>query len=444
MSSIGIAFFIFWSLIALGLYATNRDLLSPAKLFHVQALVFFLSLYIGPEEPSVYFMYCIILLLTAAFGFVEALSLASAPPRPWSTNIAAPPEKIRIAIFAIWILTAVPVMAQLYLFAIFGGVTQYLASLTLRVREFSGLGPLLTVIKILAVLNIVYFGLVLAGGRKTPLRWGLFIAHLILTTGIGLLSGSRGSTLMNFLLMAMMVNYQRKPIRLYSFAILGTVLVLAGVFIGVARNKVNYAELFSTGSIGTKLGTSFHQDITTQIRSDGTTNTGLYSIRLVLAQGVPNPRLGATFMTVVTNFVPRAWWPDKPKPGGVVLTEEYTKNAWNGLSNLSTGLFVEAMLNFGIIAGLFIGAAGFCLLFYLVLRSYLRLQYSTDNRNTFNFVAGLIIYCYSVQLFSGLLVAEFTNSLVPYLVQLFTLAGILLFIRLVNAHVPSSYKSASS
>jgi hypothetical protein len=56
MANIGMAIFAVWLTIGLGLYLTNSDLLSPAKLLHVRALVFFLALYFGPDQLSVYLL----------------------------------------------------------------------------------------------------------------------------------------------------------------------------------------------------------------------------------------------------------------------------------------------------------------------------------------------------------------------------------------------------
>jgi hypothetical protein len=439
MSNIGIALFTLWSLIALGLYVTNRDLFSPAKLLHVQALVFCLSLYIGPEMTTVYLMYFCILLLTCVFGLWEALNNLNGVARSWTINPPMDAGRARFLCLVLWLLTAIPVLAQVYMFSLFGGIAGYLGHLLFRVRDFSGLGPITTTIKTLPVLNLVYFGILLVRVKPGLISWGMFCALLFLTIAIGLLSGSRGGTLMNLLLMGVIYNYIRKPVRASSFALLGIALMSAGLFLGIARNKVNYVDFFETGQVGNRLSASLGKDLRSEIRDDGSFNTGLYGIRLVLEQGVPDPKFGETFLTAITNMIPRDIWPDKPRTGGVVLTEEYTGNEWFGLSNLSTGIYPESMLNFGIIGGLVFGTIFYSAIFAAVLKVYVGIMKMRTNRNTLVLVGKVIAYTYFVQMFAALLVSEFTNDVVAFILQLVVLALILFVINIAEVHRPSNY-----
>jgi oligosaccharide repeat unit polymerase len=65
---------------------------------------------------------------------------------------------------------------------------------------------------------------------------------------------------------------------------------------------------------------------------------------------------GATYMAGVTNFVPRRFWPDKPFGGGPTLTNMIRPGTFaignRHNTSLTTGMLVEARMNFGI-AGMF-------------------------------------------------------------------------------------------
>ena len=75
---------------------------------------------------------------------------------------------------------------------------------------------------------------------------------------------------------------------------------------------------------------------------------------------------GMTYLTAITNLVPRSIWPSKPDPGGVVFTRDYTNGMYDEFNQYSTGLFPEAIINFGMIGGFIFGSL---LLFILTIGS---------------------------------------------------------------------------
>lgn len=77
---------------------------------------------------------------------------------------------------------------------------------------------------------------------------------------------------------------------------------------------------------------------------------------LWLAQNPFEPQYGITYVAAITNFIPRSIWPEKPLGAGprirnIIYPGSYVVGQ-AGNSSITTGLYTEAYLNFGII-GLF-------------------------------------------------------------------------------------------
>ena len=58
--------------------------------------------------------------------------------------------------------------------------------------------------------------------------------------------------------------------------------------------------------------------------------------------------LGKTYVSAITNLVPRSIWPDKFDTGGIEFNEYYLNDKYEGLSYISPSLFGELVLNFGL------------------------------------------------------------------------------------------------
>jgi hypothetical protein len=151
-------------------------------------------------------------------------------------------------------------------------------------------------------------------------------------------------------------------------------------------------------------------------QSISTSQYGLVPLELVLASD-HEPRLhyGLTFLTALTNLVPRSIWPEKPDTGGVVLTKIYTGDAWQGGTNLSTGILTEGMLNFGIALGLLFGIVSLLAALVLVEYWYVRLLRQRMNAIGGKGMVQLVIYIVVMRSVIGLLFAEFTNTAVGLL-----------------------------
>lgn len=121
---------------------------------------------------------------------------------------------------------------------------------------------------------------------------------------------------------------------------------------------------------------------------------------------------GATYVAGVTNFVPRSIWPEKPLGAGPKLKNTIYPGSYvvgeRGNSSLTTGLFNELQMNFGIL-GILIGG----LLYGIFLNKIgvLSLQVS----NPINFV----IVQYTLTIFSSAFIyAEFLGFLARFIITL--------------------------
>jgi oligosaccharide repeat unit polymerase len=89
-------------------------------------------------------------------------------------------------------------------------------------------------------------------------------------------------------------------------------------------------------------------------------------------------QFGATYLSGFTNFIPRSIWPDKPLGSGPVLKNMISPGSYvvgrKGNSSVTTGLFTESLMNFGLI-----GMTPFSLLYGLFIKFfYLKLMKSKN------------------------------------------------------------------
>jgi hypothetical protein len=330
-----------------------------------------------------------------------------------------------------WAISAPALVAQAALILNFGGLVGYLNVLALRVVEFRGLGWLTSIIQTYAVVDLLYFAWLASRARR---RWpdiALYLGHLLLFVALALLSGSRGSLLVNFVLMAIVFHYLVRRLTLgFLLGLAGSALLVASV-LEVAREGVAFGDeglvtgLSQTGGGERSLGFAW-------------ASYGTLPLRLVLEGEVVRSHLGMTYATWITNAVPRAFWPDKPDTGGVVLTKEYTGDAWGGSSHLSTGILPEAIINFGQDAGLALGAFQLLLLLVAVLGLYARLKRRLADGGPYLFVS-VVRFAYVSWALTALLVGEFTNVMLTLTVQLLALWLMEVMLRMLRLVDPRAW-----
>jgi hypothetical protein len=149
---------------------------------------------------------------------------------------------------------------------------------------------------------------------------------------------------------------------------------------------------------------------------------GTYPIEQIYLNHQQNtPSFGLTYVTAITNLVPRKLWPSKPDPGGVVFTRDYTKGLYDEFNQYSTGVFPEAMINFGIIGGFLFGIIFF---FFLLITStyvFYRFVLNRIQLKKRNHIFLLVFYSYFFMSLPVLTTAEFTNVVTSLLIKIISL-----------------------
>lgn len=397
-------------------FRVNRDPLSPAKFYLTVLFVFFADVYISPYPPTIYVTY----LGLQSLGFL-AICLEHAVRK---TTTQRPPSFGRFitsrvyfrAVVLVWILSLIPIAAQLYFFYLAGGLEQYVNSIGLRVVQWRGMGPLRVLVSLMPLLNVLYFAATILNRERLYLAWLLYLSHLCIMVAFGLLSGSRTSLLYVFVLLALVYHYLRRRLSARFVASFAAALLAIALVMGVARTGHQW-----TGE-GLRTG---YDHITDQFaKSYGNFRYGLISLELVYERGPDELQYGLTYATVITNFIPRAWWPGKPDTGGVVLTKDYTGDRWQGASNLAPGALAEGILNFGglgVLVGFGVLTAAVWLNFALYRKVIIARSRSEARAVWLTITYGLVVIATT-----NLLWGEFTSLTIGLITKVIPVMGIYL------------------
>lgn len=410
-SAAGIALIVLWLAAALLACVVVRDLFSPDKLLLVACGLFFADIFFAPFSAPVYVAYALLLVACMAgiASFARQAPEVARLPRARPPAAQVPGTSGRHHLF-FWMLSLPALWAQATMISIFGGITEYINVLALRVVEFQGYGWLTSIIQSFSVINLIYFAWLVTGPRRGRPHLLPYLVHLLIFMLLALLTGSRGALLVNFVLMVMVWHHAVRAVKLRTLLAVAVCALLAASVLEVAREGV------AVGDEGLITGISEEREPTNKL-SFQWASYGTIPLELVLDAPFVNQHYGLTYFTALTNFVPRGIWPGKPDTGGTILTREYTGDAWGGTSYLSTGILPEAVINFGPSAGLVFGALQMALLMGWLLRYYARskrrLAAPGDQRLT-----SAVRLAYVSWGFMALVVGEFTNIVITLLIQL--------------------------
>ena len=310
---------------------TQRDLLSPGKFYLLTATVFFSGIFVEPTTVEIYAAY-ISILLVAAFALVlDAQNGAAEKGGSGHSH-----NRSRGSIVVVWALSAAAVGAQLVLIARFGGIGGYINNIGLRLVEMRGVGHFRVIISMMSFLNAYYLSIMFSR-RTRRYQWIFYGVHLLLALLLALLSGSRGAVVWLLIYAGGIYHFQVRRLSISRAAAMVGAVIVIGIVLGIARQGYSWSDKGLRTGFATAGG---------EVQA-GFLRYGLIPLELVFQRPPRDPQYGLTFAAAITNFVPRSIWPEKPSTGGVVLTEDYTGNAWGGSSYLSTGLIAEGVVNFG-------------------------------------------------------------------------------------------------
>ena len=415
--------FVFLVIAGIVAVSSNPDVFSPAKIylfmfavFHSGALFTDLNLLAG-------IMIFVVLSVGFLIAFAEGQMVQSMPPmrKRWRfTDPGNTPDFTK----AIWLFSVPSLLAQLFMIQQFGGITGYVDSVSTRVLDWAGYGWARTLINLFTPFNLVYFALGLQT-RRDRRWWVLYTLHFLIVLLLGALSGSRSGVLTVFAIQLMIFHYLRTPVKGQAAGALAASLLVGSFVLGVLRNGVKFEDG------GIVFGT-----FSTQSQSSLTSfNSGVEAIRVISEAPFMPLAHGSTFFSILTNAIPRAFWPDKPDPGGVFFTKSYTGDAWLGYSNLSPTFLGEFLINFGW-AG---GVAGFALVYPLILlgvvRKYRARRMALQQMLTPVMAIDTVLYLSLAWTMIALMVGEATNVIVNFVFsQLIPIAMVRGYVAWVERH----------
>jgi oligosaccharide repeat unit polymerase len=308
-----------------------------------------------------------------------------------------------VTIVVFWVCTIPGVISQAYLIFLAGGLLEYAAAISRRVVEYQGLGWARLLVSTIFSINIVYYAYGVL--TRMPRTWWLFYyVHFAILIAFAAVSGSRSALLNIFLAQMLVWHYGRRAIKLKFAAVTALVLIGFAIVLGAVREttKIEQGEVISTA-----------EDAAVVFRHFSVFSYGVAPIDMLIRSDLRQLQYGSTFLTLITNIIPRPIWPEKPDTGGVFFTKIYANNAWDGLSNMTPTFLGEWVINFGWgIGGLFF-VISYSALFFYVIRLNSKI-FSSVNRSVEMRSVFIAKYIFIVLAACALLVGEVTNVILGF------------------------------
>ncbi len=350
-----IVLLVFWCYLFGVSFYRNKDLFSPSKIYLVIIFTFFGEIFWDKAYDLSVQLSVLVLLGLNIFVILKERALSV-----MSYRIALSDKVWNKIVRRIWILSLIPIFAQLYMIQKMGGLSGFVSSIGGRVVVWEGLGVVILLTKLINVLNYLYFIFLVCKKNKRKINILSYAIHLTVFIAIALLSGSRSNLLWNFVFMIIFYNYAVSRISIKMASIGFSAILLVAMVLAIARNGYRIED----GVLATGLHKQEHSLNLSNF------HYGLEPIEKVIQKEyISNPHFGRTYVTAVTNLIPRTIWPSKPSSGGVIITREYFGDPYGGYSNYTTGLLPEGIINFGYFAGVVFSVL-MMIVFLYVLFSY--------------------------------------------------------------------------
>jgi hypothetical protein len=378
-------------------FLTNRDMFSPGKFYLISFMMFYAGALASPDEYELWLLMLLVLLIGVATVCLEAGAALQIPREAQLPQRSSSGE--RNVAFWIWVASLPAIAAQVYIVHHFDGLEGYINIIGDRVIEMRGLGWAKTLTATIVILDLMYFGIGLTR-RRSKSWWMLWGLHLLVVLGMGALSGSRGSILTVFPLLLFSYHYLRKPVKIVYALPIGLVLVGCAIAIGIIRQGLRLDE----GTVSTGFD-SYDQALSLSIF-----NYGVLPLKILLFASDLQLAGGTTLISVLTNPIPRDFWPDKPDTGGVFFTKVYTGDAWDGASNLTPTFLGEGVINFGWLGGLVFFIAASLALMWWVVRYYKQMQSRVAGGSDAGVAIEVVVYGLVMWAAVALMVGEVTNT----------------------------------
>lgn len=344
----------------------NSEIFTPSKFYFLFLFLYFFDIFVSPQIFAVYIIYLVYIFLGIILILIEQklignfkfhIDILRNLKKPTLLN----PNPIFIALL---FLTLIPLLSQLYMISLAGGLQAYFISMKLRVISWSGLGYIYIFRDLLPIINLFFFSVLLMFKFKGKKIWTIiYIIHLILTLSIGGMTGSRSAMLNTIVFNIVAFHFITKEVRKRSILFFSISLLIFSAILYNARQQVNYDD----GSLNL-LNKDF--SLVDSLKDRSTSVYGIIPLNIIYKKEYKNFNYGSTYLTTITNYIPKFIWPSKPSSSGILLTKFYYGGLYEGSTNFSTGFITEGIMNFGYVLGPFIGSFFFITLCFFVLIFY--------------------------------------------------------------------------
>jgi len=426
MNEFVLILYFFLILILIYSFLSLKDPASPQIIFSVKLGVYFSSLIFLDYRLEVYLIFILILLIIFFISFIYSLKINKFNT---NTNYTEIKKNLTIPTEIFWLMSLPSVIVLHYLINEFGGYSQFFEpggffeASKFRGKFFAGLGVIKTLISTFYVVHLYYFSYIInLNYKKYKITYILFGFHFLIFLFLATISFSRGTLLGMFVLMGLIYHYERKRINTFMIVAGLSSLMFIALVLGVVRETVT----FSNGDFS----------LNYELKQDGLKKTpiiyGTFPLQTMLDAEKIDKQYGLTYLSGITIFVPRSIWPNKLDTGGVIFTKNYT-NLYDEFSDFTTGMFPEAMINFGVIFGIIFASLQLILLIYWLNSLYIKIIYNNKNNVIYHKdIFKLLFYIHTLAAVTGLLIGEFTNTFKGWVVQLLILYITFTFIKVSN------------
>ncbi|MEB2781268.1 O-antigen polymerase [Algoriphagus sp. C2-6-M1] len=392
MSLIGLTYFSCFMLMLFVSFKYSPNIFSPFKVLFFNITIFWGDIFWIDFSILVYLYFLYVLLISLVVLFYEI--------KFKSTFIKGKIIFInkRIIFGRLWMLTLIPILFQIVMIFEMGGISAYVHSINLRVVMWQGYGIYLFFIRSILIINLIYFYFLIRSININKRSFLFFLLHSLIFISISLLSGSRSTLLVNFILMLIMYNLIIKDVNILKIVSIGFAALLVAFVLGVARYGYSYEDgELSTGLSNSNIDKKFEF---------ANFSYGLFPIDVISNKDIlVDYYYGSTYFTIFSNFIPRFLWSNKPDTSGVIFTNTYY-NVHDGYSNYSTGFIVDGILNFGFIFGPILGFLIIVLIYYSFFKYFNNFVSFTSN---FNLITNDLFYVVILFLLPTFLHGEFTT-----------------------------------
>ncbi|MEZ7911449.1 MAG: hypothetical protein QMB55_06450 [Propionivibrio sp.] len=377
--------------LAIASFLKNRDFFSPVKFYLLYSVFFYFGIFVDD----------VLEITLAVYVFLIGCIAIALVLEPRATSFGVVGRNHRWWKYsAIWALSLPGIVTKVTFVVIAGGFIEYVNSLAYRVVDWQGKGYIVIWFYIIPALNLVYFCYLITDSGRSRLKMILYCFHFLLFVAIGVLTASRSYIAMTLVGMIVCYSYLSRRVRVLTLIAVAASVVLMVGFLGAVRNL--YGGLDSD-SLYEAAGNSELE--VTHFRY------GTIPLEIVFSQPDREPKLGVTYLSLLTNYIPRALYPEKLDTGGIVFTREYAGDQWGGLSNLATGTVTEAVVNFGkefgVIVGLLLNLVFFLAGVFLYRNLLSRMRSDLTGRGLSP--EWMVGYYYTIIAFARLSFSEFTD-----------------------------------